>query len=474
MRKIYLDYSATTPAYPQVKDAMLPYLGETFGNPSSMHSCGQEAKVAVEKAREQVARLIGADATEIIFTSGGSEADNMALEGIAFASRSKGNHIVTTAIEHHAVLECCHFLESQGFNVTYLPIDQYGLVYPGDVESAIRPETILISIMLANNEIGTIQPVAEIASIAKNHGITFHTDAVQAVGHLPIDVNQLGVDLLAMSAHKLHGPKGMGALYVRRGTRLIPFIHGGAQEKGRRAGTENVAGIVGFGKAAELAQAELSNEMQRLTLLRDYFINSLTQSIKGMRLNGHPERRLPNNISISVDGVSGESMLLNLDLQGIYVSTGSACNSANRDPSHVLKAIGLSDELTHNSLRFSLGRWTTGEEIDIVIDTFARIVSKLRTEPPLEPQVMVPSPSAKAGKVVFKGDAIVIFPDVAASIKGSKVLNAAGINTKLVAPPPKLRLGCDLALEIAMAQKQDITCVFAEKEVPFIRIEPLS
>ena len=347
MRRIYLDYSATTPTHPEVVKAMLPYFTDVFGNPSSIHSYGQEAKGAIEEARVKVADFIGARDEEIIFTSGGTEADNFALKGVAFANESKGNHIITSSIEHHVVIEICKFLERRGFRVTYLPVDEYGLVDPGDVKKAITDKTILISVMQANNEMGTIEPIAEIGKIARDAGIYFHTDAVQTVGHIPVDVNELEVDLLAMSAHKLYGPKGVGALYIRKGTKLIPFMHGGDQERRRRASTENVPGIVGLGKATELAQQEMCKEAERLTYLRDQLIKGLLERIDHTCLNGHPLKRLPNNANVSVDFVEGESMLLNLDLEGICVSTGSACSSSSLEPSHVLLALGLSPEQAH-------------------------------------------------------------------------------------------------------------------------------
>lgn len=383
MKRIYLDYAATTPTDPEVVEAMLPYLSDAFGNPSSIHSFGQEAKAAIEEARDKISALIGARSEEIVFTSGGAEADNFALKGIAYASEKRGNHIITTAIEHHAVMETCKFLERRGFKVTYLPVDSYGLVEPEDVKRAITDKTILISVMHANNEVGTIEPIVEIGRSARERGIPFHTDAVQTVGHIPVNVDELGVDLLAMSAHKLYGPKGVGALYIRKGTKLIPFMHGGEQERRRRAGTENVPAIVGFGKAAEIAQREMDGEVKRLIPLRDKLIKGLIGRIKHIRLNGHPTRRLPNNVNVSIGFVEGESMLLNLDLEGIAASTGSACSSSILQPSHVLLALGLSHELAHGSLRFSLGRESTEDDIDRVLEILPQIVAKLRSMSPL-------------------------------------------------------------------------------------------
>ena len=382
-KRIYLDYAATTPTAPQVVEAMLPYLSDVFGNPSSIHSFGQEAKAAVEEARDKIAALIGARGEEIVFTGSGTEADNFAIQGTAYASEGKGNHIITTPIEHHAVMETCKFFQGRGFEVTYLPVDSYGLVDPQDVRKAITDKTILISVMHANNEVGTIEPIAEIGEIAREAGIYFHTDAVQAVGHIPVKVDELGVDMLAMSAHKFYGPKGVGALYIRKGTKLIPLMHGGEHERRRRAGTENVPAIVGLGKAAEIAQREMDAEAKRLIHLRDKLLKGLMGRIEHIRLNGHPARRLPNNVNVSIEFVEGESMLLNLDLEGIAASTGSACSSGSLEPSYVLLAMGLSHELAHGSLRFSLGRETTEEDIERVLEVSPRIIAKLRAMSPM-------------------------------------------------------------------------------------------
>ncbi len=382
MERIYLDYAATTPAHPEVVKAMLPYFTEIFGNPSSIYACGQEAKGAVEEARSKVARLIGARDEEIVFTSGGTEADNFAIKGTAYANESKGNHIIASAIEHHAVLETCKFLQKRGYSITYLPVDKYGMVDPGTVKKSITAKTILISVMHANNEVGTIEPLAEISKVAREAGVYFHTDAVQTTGHIPVNVNDLGVDLLAISAHKLYGPKGVGALYIRKGTKLVSFQHGGEQERRRRAGTENVAGLVGFGRAAELAEQEMGDEAIRLTGLRDKLIKGLLQ-MEYTHLNGHPTKRLPNNANISIEFIEGESMCLNLDLQGICTSTGSACSSSSLEPSHVLLAMGFPAEQAHGSLRFTLGKWTTEKEIDRVLEVLPPIVAKLRAMSPL-------------------------------------------------------------------------------------------
>lgn len=383
MERTYLDYAATTPTHPDVLKAMLPYFTEAYGNPSTIYSHGQEAKGAVEEARTSVAGLISASDEEICFTGSGTEADNYALKGVAFASDNRGNHIITTAIEHHAVLETCRFLEKRGFNITRISVGKYGLVAPDDVRRAITKNTILISVMHANNEIGTIQPLAEIGRIAREAGVYFHTDAVQTVGHIPVDVDELGVDMLSASAHKLYGPKGVGALYIRKGTRIGSFLHGGEQERGQRAGTENVPGIVGFGKAAEIARREVDGEVTRLTFFRDKLITGIMERIEHTRLNGHPVKRLPNNVNISVGFVEGESMLLNLDLEGICASTGSACSSGNLEPSHVLLAMGLSHVQAHGSLRFTLGKWNTLDEIERVLDVLPGIVSRLRSMSPI-------------------------------------------------------------------------------------------
>lgn len=382
MKRIYLDYAATTPSAPEVLEAMQPYFTDSFGNPSSIYSYSQEARGAIEEARTEVAALIGARDEEIVFTSGGTEADNTAIKGVAFASENKGNHIITSSIEHHAILESCKFLAGRGFNITYLPVDEFGLVDPAEVKKAINDKTILISVMHANNEVGTIEPIAEIAKVAMEAGILFHTDAVQTAGHIPVDVNELGVDLLSISAHKLYGPKGVGALYIRKGTRLVSFMHGGSQERNRRASTENVPAIVGFGRAVELARQEMDEEANRLSFLRDRFINDLKKRMDNIRLNGHPTKRLPNNINVSIDFIEGESMCLNLDLEGICASTGSACSSSSLEPSHVLLAMGLPHEQAHGSLRFTLGKWTVNEEIDRVLDVLTPIVARLRAMSP--------------------------------------------------------------------------------------------
>lgn len=382
-RLIYLDHAATTPVKPEVMEAMLPYLSNRFGNPSSIYSIARESKKIVESARETVARALGAEPNEIYFTSGGTESDNWALKGVSFANRKKGDHVITSAIEHHAVLYPAQYLEKQGFRVTYLPVDATGLVDPGMLEDSITDKTILISIMTANNEIGTIEPVREIGNIARDHGIPFHTDAVQAVGHIPLSVKDDKIDLLSLSAHKIYGPKGMGVLYIRKGTKIDPLLHGGGQERNRRAGTENLAGIVGLATALDLALHTMKDEAERIRSLRDRLIHGLLNSVPNTRLNGHPTRRLPGNVNVSVEFVEGESMLLLLDGYGICASTGSACTSGSLEPSHVLMAIGLPHEIAHGSLRFTLGEGNTGEDVDRVQEVVPGVVTKLRAMSPL-------------------------------------------------------------------------------------------
>ncbi len=383
MRRIYLDYAATTPTDTEVIKTIQPYFFDKFGNPSSIHGFGQEARKAIEEAREKLAVSLMAKPEEIIFTSGGTESNNFVLFGVAYALRKNGNHIITSAIEHHAITEPCKFLKKRGFKITFVKIDKDGLVDPGDVKKAITDKTILISIMHANNEIGTIQPVAEIAKVAHEKGIYFHTDAVQTVGHIPVDVNALDVDLLSLSAHKFYGPKGVGALYIRKGTRIERFLHGGDQERGKRASTYNTPGIVGLGKAIEICQNKMQEEIEFQTRLRDKLIGGILKNILGTHLNGHPKKRLPNNVNISVEYIEGESMILNLDMEGIACSTGSACTSSSLEPSHVLLAIGQPPEIAHGSLRFTLGRYTKEEEVNFVLEVLPRIVKKLRAMSPL-------------------------------------------------------------------------------------------
>ena len=383
MNKIYMDNAATTPVRKEVLEAMLPYFGEYYGNPSSLYQTAAASKKAVENAREQVAKALGAKTEEIYFTGCGTESDNWALTGAAEAYGKNGGHIITSVIEHHAVLHTCQYLESRGYDVTYLPVDEDGLISIEELKKAIRPETFLISIMLANNEIGTIQPVKEIGLLARERKIIFHTDAVQAVGHMLIDVNELNIDMLSMSAHKIYGPKGVGALYVRKGIRLKSFMHGGAQERSRRAGTENVPGVVGLGKAIELITAEMEEENKKLISLRERLIEGLMSTIPYARLNGHREKRLPGNVNISFEFVEGESILISLDFKGIAASSGSACTSGSLDPSHVLLAIGLPHEKAHGSVRFTLGMYNTEDDADEVIRELPPIIEKLRKMSPL-------------------------------------------------------------------------------------------
>ena len=378
MDRIYLDYAATAPVLPEVLDVMLPFFAEKYGNPSGIYGTGREAHKAVEEARRKTAGVLGAESREIYFTSGGSESDNLAIKGAAFALHEKGNHLITSKIEHPAVLNTCRWLEKQGFCVTYLAPDEYGRVSAESVEKAIRPETILVSIMTANNEIGTLQPVSEIGLICRNRNVLFHTDAVQAIGQIDIDVNKINADLLSLSAHKFHGPKGVGALYIRKGTRVEADIHGGAQERGMRAGTENVPGIAGLGEAIRIAEEERTANVKRILNLRELLIRKTLERIPDAQLNGHPDERLPNNCHFSFPGVESEALLLRMDLEGIAVSGGSACTSGSTEPSHVLQAIGLIDEMTAGSIRLSLGRETTEEEIEETSRILQKIVKDLR------------------------------------------------------------------------------------------------
>lgn len=380
---IYMDNSATTPVKQEVLDEMLPYFNIKYGNPSSIYSLGSTSKVAVETSREKIAKTINANAKDIFFTAGGSEADNWALKGIAFANREKGNHIITSKIEHHGILHTCEYLEKQGFKVTYLDVDEYGVIDLSQLEKSITSETVLISIMFANNEIGTIQPIKEIGRIAREKGVYFHTDAVQAIGHIKIDVDELNIDMLSMAAHKFYGPKGIGALYIRPGVKIDPLISGGGQERSRRAGTENVPGIVGMGKAIELAYESLEEHNDKLIKLRDRLIKKIFENIDHVRLNGHPTNRLPGNINICFEFIEGESLLLSLDMEGIAGSSGSACTSGTLDPSHVLLAIGLPHEIAHGSLRLSLGDFNTEDEVDYVVEKLVEIVARLRSMSPL-------------------------------------------------------------------------------------------
>ena len=380
---IYLDNAATTQVYPEVLQEMLPYFSEVYSNPSAIYSFASESKKAVDKARTSVAELINAKTDEIYFTGGGSESDNWALKATADAYASKGKHIITSTIEHHAILHTCAYLEKKGFEITYVDVDENGKVKLDELEAAIRPDTILISIMTANNEIGTIQPIKEIGEIAKEHGILFHTDAVQAYGHVPINVDDLHIDMMSASGHKINGPKGIGFLYIRTGVKIRSFIHGGAQERKRRAGTENVPGIVGFGKAAEIAAANMEERIKYESELRDYLMDRVIAEIPYARINGSRENRLPNNANFSFQFIEGESMLIMLDDKGICGSSGSACTSGSLDPSHVLLAIGLPHEIAHGSLRLTLSEETTKEDIDYTVDSLKAIVARLRSMSPL-------------------------------------------------------------------------------------------
>ncbi|MBR0596578.1 cysteine desulfurase NifS [Sinanaerobacter chloroacetimidivorans] len=379
MRQVYLDYSATTPVKKEVLEAMLPYFTEKFGNPSSLYGIGLSAKSDLSEARAKVAKLIGTDEREIYFTSGGTEADNWAVIGTARAKKAKGNHIITSKIEHHALLHTCEYLEKEGYEVTYLDVDSKGFINLTDLENAITDKTILISIMFANNEVGTIQPIKEIGEIAKKHGILFHTDAVQALGNVPIHAHELGIDMMSMSAHKIYGPKGIGALYIRKGVVIPNLLNGGAQENKRRAGTENMAGIMGFAKAAELAEANLDEHIESITSLRNYFAKEITSKIEDIDINGDMEKRLPGNINLTFNYVEGEALLLYMDAKGIAASTGSACSSASFTPSHVLRALGLPLEKIYSSIRFTVGDFTTKDDIDYAVEEIVKIVEKLRS-----------------------------------------------------------------------------------------------
>ena len=379
MKRVYLDFAATTPVDPRVREAMAPYLGPVFGNPSSIHQFGQEALAAVDEARGRVAALLNASPEEIVFTGGGTEANNAAVKGVCLASRDKGNRIVTTAVEHHAVLHPCEFMEAFGFECAVIPVGRDGLADPDDVKKALTPRTVMVSVMHANNEIGVIQPLAEIGRLARERGIAFHTDAVQTFGHLDTGVDSLGVDLLSLSGHKLYGPKGIGALYIRKGTPFVPLLHGGGQEAGRRSSTHNVPGIVGLGKAADLAGREMKAENERILDLRNRLYGRVRRDIDGVRLNGHPEKRLANNLNLSVEGVEGESLLVRMDIEGVAVSTGSACGSGSEKPSHVLTAIGLSPKEARGSIRLTLGRMTTQSDVDEAAAVLQKTVDALRS-----------------------------------------------------------------------------------------------
>lgn len=383
MKRIYMDNGATTRVTEPVFEAMKPYFCEIWGNPSSAHQFGYVSRHAIDAAREQVAKAINADVGEIYFTGCGTESDNWAVRGAAYQNIKKGKHIITTTIEHHAILHTCQQLEKEGFEVTYLPVDEYGFVTPEQLDAAIRPDTTLVSIMTANNEIGTIEPIAELAAVCKKHGVLFHTDAVQAIGSVKIDVKAMGIDMLSMSGHKFHAPKGIGVLYIRKGVRLQRFMNGGAQEKTQRAGTENLASIVGIGKAIEIATADIDGHNAQLSAIRDHMIDRIMKEIPYTKLNGHPTQRLPGNVNVCFRFIEGESLLMLLDSNGIAASSGSACTSGSLDPSHVLLAIGLPHEIAHGSLRLSLCEENTMEEADYVVDKLVQIVARLRSMSPL-------------------------------------------------------------------------------------------
>ena len=383
MRRIYFDYAASTPVHPDVSKAMARYMDTIYGNPASLHTMGQKAHTAVEEIRALVADTLGAHAEELLFTSGGTESNNCAIKGVAFAMQDKGNHIITSSIEHHAVLEPCHFLQKHGFEITILPVDKYGVIDPDDVRKAVTDNTILVSIMHANNEIGTIEPIEEIGTLCRKCGVYFHTDAVQSFGSLNTMVDDCNVDLLSLSAHKFYGPKGIGVLYVRKGTRLVPLLHGGTQEFGKRASTLNVPGIIGLGQAVKLARDEQTARVEHNKKLRDRLIHFITENIEDTQLNGHPFKRLSNNCHVIIKGIEGESMLLKLDAVGIEVATGSACSSESIEPSHVLIATGVSPVDAHGSLRFTVGRLTTEDDIAYVEEHLPRVVEELRKMSPL-------------------------------------------------------------------------------------------
>lgn len=386
MRKVYLDHSATTPVHPEVLEAMLPYYKEKFGNPSSIHEYGRVAKTALEEAREKVAKLFNCSPYEIYFTSGGTESDNLAIKGVAFANKKKGKHIITSSVEHHAVLESCKFLKKEGYEITYLPVDQYGFVDPDDLRKNIKDDTILVSIMHVNNETGTIQPIEELVRIAKEKGVYFHTDAVQSAGKIPIDVGKLPVDLASISGHKIYGPKGVGAIYIRKGTRIIPLSHGGHHERSRRAGTENIPGIVGLGKATEMVLKDMDKHNKHLKNLTETFFKKLKETVKDIQLNGHPEKRIPSTLNISFKGVEGESIILSLDMKGVAVASGSACTSGSLEPSHVLSAMRIEPAVAQSSIRFSFGRENTIDDVDYTLSVLPEIIERLRSMSPIYAQ----------------------------------------------------------------------------------------
>ncbi|KPL01629.1 MAG: cysteine desulfurase [candidate division Zixibacteria bacterium SM23_73_2] len=386
MKKIYLDHSATTPVNPKVLEAMLPYYKEHFGNPSSIHEFGKVAKAALEEAREKIAELFNCSPYEIYFTSGGTESDNLAIKGVAFANKNKGKHVITSKIEHHAVLESCKYLKREGYQITHLPVDRFGFVDPDDLKKNIREDTILVTIMHANNETGTIEPIEELAKIAKEKGVYFHTDAVQSAGKIPIDVEKLPIDLASISGHKIYGPKGVGAIYIRKGTRITPLSHGGHHERSRRAGTENIPGIVGLGEAVKIAFKDMDKYNEHLKNLSVTFLKKLKETINDIQLNSHPEKRISSTLNISFKGVEGESIILSLDMKGVAVASGSACTSGSLEPSHVLSAMGIEPAIAQSSIRFGFGRDNTLEDVDYVISVLPEIIQRLRSMSPIYTQ----------------------------------------------------------------------------------------
>jgi len=434
---------------------MLPYFTDRFGNPSSLHGYGQDAKKAVDEARNSVASLIGADPSELVFTSGGTEADNLAVTGLAYAREGKKEHIITTSIEHHAVLNTCEYLERKGFKVTYLPVDRYGLVDPDDVKRAITAETAIISIMHANNETGTIEPIEEIGRIAGENGISFHIDAVQTVGKIPVDVSVLNVDMLSLSGHKIYGPKGIGALYIRKGTKITPILYGGHHERDLRAGTENVPGIVGLGKACEIASGDLTREMDRLRNFRDGLQSGIAKRIDRIRVNGHSSQRLPNLLNVSFENIEGESIILNLDMKGIAASAGSACTSDSMESSHVLKALGIPPDIARGSVRFSLGRNNTEEEIDYAIDALVETAGRLRGLSPL-PDETDP-----------KKQCVITFYETPDALRAEKGLKRRGIKFTLSSVPPRISRPscCGTALLFSCEDRKDVGAFLKEQDV---------
>ena len=454
MKQIYLDHSATTPVHSEVLEAMLPYFGDLFGNPSSIHSFGQDAKKALDEARDKVASLINADPSEIVFTSGGTEADNLAVIGVAYVREEK-NHIITTSIEHPAVLNTCEYLERKGLKVTYLPVDRYGLVDPDDVKRAITAETAIISIMHANNEIGTIEPIEEIGRIAEENGISFHTDAVQTVGKIPVNVSALNVDLLSLSGHKIYGPKGIGALYIRKGTRIAPILYGGHHERDLRAGTENVPGIVGLGRACEIASRDLTSQMDYLRNLRDRLENGIMDRIDRIRVNGHPSQRLPHILNVSFENIEGEPVILYLDMKGIAASAGSACTSGAMESSHVLKALGIPPDIARGSVRFSLGRKNTEKEVDYVIDALVDIVEHLRDVSP------------RVDAIDLKKQCAITFYEVPDALRAEKVLKGKELKFTLSSVPPQISRPscCGVALLFSCEDREEVGDFLKEQDV---------